>query len=208
MSAVLQSPENIVNAALARIGRSERVGSIYEGTRVADAAIVQYGQTRDDLLRGGDWPFAQCAIMLTLLKSAPQGGYIPPILWDATVNPPVPWLFEYAWPDDCLKVLSVKPVPVFVPNFDPQPFGFSIWNDKAFAPAQRVILSNVSSATCDYTGQVTDPTTMPTDFIEAFIAALAERLAPALDPKDGLQEAQFEQAESGLENVRAREQQG
>ncbi len=199
MSNVLQSPEDIVNAALTRLGLEVRVGSLYEGTREAAAALNIYGQTRDDLLRDGDWQFAERNAALTLLKSAPQlsgggYGYIPPTVW-TSANPPLPWLFEYDWPADCLKVRAVKPVVLFVPNFDPQPHSFSIANDNAYSPAKRVILSNVQSAVCVYAGQVTDPATMPTDFIEALIAALAKRLALGINANAVQVEAVDEQAE-------------
>jgi hypothetical protein len=209
MSFAITSPSDIVNLALVRIGYKKRVGSLYDGSKAASLALDIYAQTRDDLLRDGDWPFAERNGSLTLLKSAPAlpgggHGYIPPIVW-TSAYPPLPWLFEYDWPADCLKVRAVKPVSLFVPNFDPQPHLFSIANDNANSPAKRVILSNVESPICTYTGQVTDPSTWPQDFIEALAAALGRRLAPGLV---GGNTAQMEAADEQASKAEAEAQQG
>jgi hypothetical protein len=183
MTFACQSPEDVINVALMRIAYPFRVANIYEGSRAAAAALDIYVQTRDELLRQGNWGFAERNVALTLLKQSPQGGYIPPNTWNPGSNPPVPWLFEYAYPDDCLKVRAVKPTPLFVPNFDPQPFVYDVANDSYETPPVKVILCNVAAALLVYTGQITDPTTWEADFTEAMAAALARRLAPMLSPQ-------------------------
>jgi len=194
MVASLQSPADIVNAALARIGYKNRVGSLFEGSRAAKNALDIYGQTRDQLLREGDWPFARRDTTGTLIKSAPTGGYVPPTVWSNSY-PPLPWLFEYSYPSDCIKVSSVRPAPILVPNFSPKPHLFAVANDGN----QRVILSMVGDAVITYVGQVTNPTDMPVDFVEAFVAAMGRRLAPLLANLDATKlEAQDEQMETGM----------
>ncbi len=195
MVASIQSPADVVNAALAQIGYKNRVGSLFEGSRAAKNALDIYGQTRDQLLREGDWPFAQRDLVGNLIKSAPPGGYFPPIVWDNITYPPLPWLFEYSYPDDCIKVRTVKPQPILIPNFSPQPYLFAVANDNN----QRVILSMVQNAVITYVGQITSPTDMPTDFVEAFISAMARRLAPVLANMDAAKmEAQAEQVETTM----------
>ena len=194
MPASLQSPADILNATLTRIGYKDRVGSLLEGSKAAKKALDIYAQTRDELLRLGEWPFAQRDTNGSLIKAAPAGGYLPATPWSNTY-PPLPWLFEYLYPSDCIKVRAVKPAPILVPNFSPQPHLFAIANDGN----QRVILSNVANAVVTYVGQVTDPTQMPPDFIEAFCASLARRLAPVLANMDAVKmEAQDEQVETAL----------
>jgi hypothetical protein len=201
MVASLQSPADIVNVALAQIGYKNRVGSLFEGSRAAKNALDIYGQTRDQLLREGDWPFAQRDLVGALTKSAPVGGYVPPTVWDPLVNPPLPWLYQYTYPTDCIKVRAVKPQLIFVPNFSPQPYLFAVANNGD----ERVILSMVSNAIVTYVGQITDPTDMPPDFVEAFVAALGRRLAPVLATMDAVKlEAQAEQ----IETTMAERQQG
>jgi hypothetical protein len=124
MTVSVQRPEDAVNAALAHIGYTLRVNSLVDGTHAAAIALTIYGQTRDEILRDGDWGFAERSVAATLLKAAPAS-YVPGITpWDPANYPILNARFEYAYPDDCLKLRSVKPVPVFVPNFDPQPHSF------------------------------------------------------------------------------------
>ncbi len=194
MPASLNSPADILNIALAQIGYKDRIASLFEGSKAAKNALDLYAQTRDELLRLGEWPFAQRDVAGTLIKSAPVGGYLPTTPWDSTY-PPLPWLFEYGYMSDCIKVRAVKPAPILIPNFSPQPHLFAIANDDN----QRVILSNVANAVITYVGQVTNPTDMPPDFLEAFIAALGRRLAPVLTTMDEAKmAAQVEQVETAI----------
>lgn len=205
MTTSLSSPTDIVNASLVRIGYKRLIGNMRDGSEAAQMSITVYGQVRDDLLRNGDWMFAQREIALTLLKFAPAS-YIPGFSpWDPTTNPPVSWRFEYAYPDSCLKVRSLRTAPIFVPNFDPSPNSFTISNDNYYTPAQRVILSNVENAIATYTGRVIDPTTMPVDFVQALVEALGEPLAAALTSP---QIAQGEAAEARVDKSMAEMEQG
>jgi hypothetical protein len=155
------------------------------------------------MLRGFDWSFAERNVAMTLIKQAPAGGYFPPNMW-SSAYPPVPWLFEIQYPSDCLKVRAVKNVPVFVPDFDPQPYQFSVDNDNSLAEPSKVILCNVYPGLVVYTGQITDPLDWEADFIEALAASLGRRLAPVLV---GMQAAQMEaqdeqQSDTVAENTR------
>lgn len=178
MTASIQTPADLVNLALQRIGYAGRIANLYDGSKAAQDALDVYAQTRDEMLRGRDWPFASRTDALTLLKTAPAGGY--GVSGWTSAYPAIPWLFEYAYPDDALEIRLLKAVPLFVPNFDPQPNNFSIANDKAFSPPRRVVLSNIASAVAIYTARVTDPSSWPVDFVEAFAASLGKTLAPAL----------------------------
>ena len=195
MPSSLQSPADIINASLTRIGFKDRVGSLYEGSKAAKKSLDIYGQTRDQMLREGDWSFAQREVTGTLIKSAPVGGYVPPIVWNNLTYPPLPWAFEYMYMGDCIKVRAVKPQLILIPNFSPRPYLFRIANDSG----QRVILSNVENAIITYVGQVTNPTDMPPDFIEALVASVARRIAPVLSTLDATKfEAQAEQVETQI----------
>lgn len=202
MTTSVQRPEDAINAALVRIGYPRRVDQAFEGTRAARAAVLIYGQTRDQLLRDGDWGFAERNMTMALLKSAPQGGYFPPNVWTPAF-PPLPWFFEYSYPADCLKVRAVKATPVLLPNYDPQTNAFTEANDDSYAPAVKVILCNVPAAQLVYTGRITDPTVWEPSFVEALIAALADRLAAALGSERSApqNEAADEQAQSAKATV-------
>ena len=182
MPASLQSPADITNAALGRIGYRLRVGSLFDGSVAAKKALDIYGQTRDELLRQNDWGFAQGDETLQLLKTAPAGGYVPPIVW-STTYPPLPWRYEYLYPSDALKVRSLKGSPILIPVYDPVPILYEVANDNSLDPPAKVILSNLTNAVLTYTRQVTNPASWEADFTESMIAALSRRLAPGLNPE-------------------------
>jgi hypothetical protein len=194
MPASINNPADVINLSLRRIGYKLRVGNLYDGSTAAKAALDIYAQTRDEVLVENDWDFAERNITMTLLKSAPVGGYVPPTVWDPTVNPPPGWAFSYAYPSDCLKVRIVKSVPLFVLNFDPQPNPFFLANDNAYTPARKVILCNVPNANLVYTGQITDPATWNTGYTEALAAALGRRLVPQLIGLNAIQPAAADEA--------------
>lgn len=183
MSLTVSSPADVVNASLVRIGYKLNVGSLYDGSLAASKALDVYGQTRDELLRQNDWGFAERNAAMTLLKSAPTA-YVPPTTWDPTLYPPIPWRFSWTYPGDCLKVRAIKPTPIFIPDYDPQPFVYGIANDNGYTPARKVILTMIPAALLVYTGQVTDPTSWESDFIELLVDALGRRLAPSLASLD------------------------
>ena len=179
MVASVSTPTDLVNLSLVRVGYKKSIGSLYDGSEAAKIALRVYSQTRDELLRQNDFDFAERTATMTLLKQAPAGGYVPPMVW-SNIYPPQGYLFEYAYPDDCLKVRAIKPQPIFLLEFDPQPVVYTTANDATFTPPQMVILCNVQNAIMTYTAQITDLTAWDTDTIEAFAGALGRRLAPAL----------------------------
>ncbi len=208
MSAVITTYEDIVNAALARLKAPIRVGKLAEGSQPAKIALDTIGQLRDRLLRGGDWGFARRDAVLTLLKSAPAGGYIT-VSWDPVTYPPLPWRYAYGYPADCLKVRAIKPQPSFVPDFAPSPVVFETPNTYISATPDpnielKCIVCNVPSAILTYTGQVTDPSLWEVSFVEAMISGMADILAPAIDP----QAVQVEQVEEAVDEQQAAHVQG
>lgn len=182
MTVSVRTPEDAVNAALMQIGKKGTVENLMDGSDLSNAALQVYGQCRDDMLRDGNWGFASRSRALTLLKSAPAAGYVPGVTtWDPALYPQQPWLYEYAYDADVLKMRIVKPPLIFAgPNFNPTPYPFSVNNDNGYAPARKTILSNVTGAIGVFTGRITDPTVWDANFTSAFIDELGTRLAPTL----------------------------
>jgi len=183
MTTPLSTPEHICNNALDRIGyKGPAIGNMNEGTLASKVAISLYGQTREELLRQQDWGFAERNTNLRLLKTAPAGGYLRP--WDSSIDPILPWRYEYAYPDDCIKVRSIRQAPVLIPNYDPQPRTYRIAeDDRLIDPllsTSRVILTNVAYAVLVYTGEVNNPLNWEPLFTETLCAALAKRFSEAL----------------------------
>jgi hypothetical protein len=175
------TPEGVCNLALRRIAHPYPIGFIYEGSPAARVALEIYGQTRDELLRGSDWDFARQAVGLTMLKTAPAGGYGFMNPW-TNAYPPPPWVYEYAYPSGALMIRSVRPTPIVMPEYDPQPNVFVLGNDNSLSPPAKVILTNLAGAQAVYTAQVTDPTQWNVQFTEALVSALATRFQLALAP--------------------------
>lgn len=178
MPASASSPADVVNMALARMGYRRRVANLYDGSEAASKALDLYAQTRDDMLRDGEWDFCHRETVASLLKTGPDNYF--DTSWDPATMPPRPWRYEYTYPTDCLKVRQVKGQPGFVFNPSPTPTLWSVLNDNGYSPPRRVIVANVPDAVLVYAGQVTDPTQWPADFVDALAAMLAQRLKPSL----------------------------
>lgn len=169
--------EDLVNQALRRISFPTPIGYIYEGSKASRIAVDVFAQTRDNLLCAKDWDFARQGIVLTLLKVAPVGGYgLTP--W-SSIYPPVPWIYEYDYPATAMAVRSVRPTPILIPEYDPQPNVFVAANDTALG--QKVLLTNLANATAVITAQITDINQwQDSEFVEAFVDALAVQFQQAL----------------------------
>lgn len=195
MTTSVRTPEDVANLVLRRIGyKGPRIENMLEGSFASETILDVYGQTRDQLITDGEWEFAERIVPGTLLKKAPEYGYI--ITPWSNAYPDLPWLFSYAYPGDALKIRSVRATPLFIPNFDPQHNIYSLGNDNGFTPPRQVILAMVPNALITYAGRVTDPTTWNPAFNEALVAAVARRVAGKLsDPRAEVMEAQDEDRE-------------
>ena len=161
------SPEEICNIALDRIGYPQSIGDMFEGTKVARVGMRLYSQTRDDVMRAKDWPFAKRFVVASYFPS---------------LAPPPPWLYEYIWPGDCLRLRYVMPTLATssYPNNNPQAVLFEDINEQRVSPAVKAIVTNQVAATLVYTGQVVDMTTWDANFVDALVEALARRFVIAL----------------------------
>ena len=166
-------PEDLCNQALDAIGSLVFIGDLQEGSRVSQVCLRHYGPILTRLLRDQNWDFAERTVALSLLKSAPPGGYSISTPWSSTYPLP-PWLYEYSYPTDCLKIRCIKQVPNV--DLSPVPHVYQIAND-----TNKVILANISNAILVYTGLVTDTTQWNPVFIDMFIVRMAQRLAYAFE---------------------------
>ena len=193
---VLTTPELVVNAALAQIGYKRRIGSLYDGSEASTIALDIYSQARDAKLREFPWGFAERQATLTLLKTAPVGGYNLVTPW-SDAYPLQPFIYEYAYPADMIALRALRSTSAPIPNFDPRPKLWRIANDVVDDVQQTVILSNLSSAAALYTGQVTNPAFWDTSFTDALIATLGRLLSVGLSSMDATKvEAQEEAVET------------
>jgi hypothetical protein len=163
MTAAMQGPQDIINAALRHAGLKYSVGNLFDGSDAARAALDVYGQSRDALLKLQSWQFAQRQAQLSV----------------APVSAIIPWQYEYVLPADFLEVRALIPSGTTSPELNPADILFTVFNDSRATPS-RVLLTNQSPAILLYTAQVTDMTQWDVGFAEALINELASVLLPVL----------------------------
>src|SRR5262245_37560507 len=105
----MTTPIDVCNLALLAIGSQSQISSISpsDGSSEADACAVLYQEKIDALHRAAHWNCARFQAPLTLLKAqtgttANPTGSLP--------QPPIPWLYEYAYPVDCLAARFIVPL--------------------------------------------------------------------------------------------------
>ena len=104
---------DVMNQALDAIGWGTIIGDPEEGTREAQILLRAYGQCRKQLLRGAHWDFARKTAQMNLLADASgQTANVGSIV-------PVPWLYEYSYPTDCLKARFIPWNPQITPAQPP-----------------------------------------------------------------------------------------
>lgn len=214
----------IANRALGAIASRATIVDINENSTEAKQARLYYDTTRDAMLRGAHWNFARRTIALTLLKSQPGTptnltGSGP---WNPATMPPPPWLYEYAYPSDCVLMRSVilpptnyqdispplfsTPLTGPVPNPPSRPSPFVIGSDlDANGAPINVVLTNVQSALACYTARLEVEDMWDAAFQEAMAFALGSRLAMALTGNIETAKIAAQQAMSALVTARARD---
>lgn len=158
MAVSIQTPEDVVNAALTRIGFKFRIANMFDGSMAAKKSLDIYGQSRDALLRRYNWGFAnKYALGVVSGQTAPA-----------------PWSVEYNYPTDAIKILNILGAAYLADKTQPLPNQWEVLND---AVAGKTIVCNLSGATLVYTSQVTDPSKWEPQFAEALISDMAKKLS-------------------------------
>lgn len=111
------TPADIANRALDALGVRLSIGDLQEGTEQAKPLLRAYGPALRQLFRAAHWNFARKQATLTLLQDSTGATTAYQIAQGmvATVGTGtagmVPWLYEYAWPIDCVKARFVPMSP-------------------------------------------------------------------------------------------------
>jgi hypothetical protein len=193
---------DICNAALSEVGTRSTIAGLTENSNEAQNCSIHWNFARKAVLREYNWEFASRQVSAALICAAvgtpenPNG--TPPL-------PPWPWQYEYAWPNDCIRVWHQEWPPnlngpgqqiSWVGNYPPLETGFagamgpsSTAKKPPFAistdldPAGntiKVILSNLEYALLVYTYDCNDPNIWDAAFEQAFIWQLAAALCGPL----------------------------
>ncbi|MGC9196334.1 MAG: hypothetical protein ACP5IL_12905 [Syntrophobacteraceae bacterium] len=209
---------DICNRALSVIGTRSTIASMSEASAEAQACTLHFEPACRAMLRLAPWSFARASIQGALIAAAPgtpenPNGTVPiPLVPVSTVNPAgstptqiVAWQYEYAWPQDAIRLRQVKcpfeqpatqggVVPLWPGSMEAPffmgsiadltlntrvPYQITLDRD-TFGNQIKVILSNVQSALIVYTALVDDPNLWDDEFSEAFVYALGSHLVGAL----------------------------
>jgi hypothetical protein len=95
------TPADVANQALDAAGFDFTIGDLQEGTKPAQVLLRAYSQCLRQLLRSVHWNFARKRAPMTLLADA--SGNTP----NVPTNVISPWMYEYAYPTDCMKARFV-----------------------------------------------------------------------------------------------------
>jgi hypothetical protein len=186
----MTSPTDLVNIALDQIGAEATVTNISPpappGSRAAEVAARNYQTQVDATFRSAHWNCARLQATLTLLRAAqgtpenPNGTTLP--------LPPLPYLYEYAYPSDALKIRFVIPTPQNAAGSPPvmTNVGMSqpplVSTAMPFVPAIdtdvngnqiNVILTNACKAQAVYTGKIANPDLWDASLRNAVTAVLS-----------------------------------
>jgi hypothetical protein len=91
-------PADVINQALDAAGVDIVIGDPEEGTREAQVCLRAYVECVRQLQRAAHWDFTRKQGQLQLLADAT--GQTP----DVGTTVPLPWVYEYSYPTDCLKL--------------------------------------------------------------------------------------------------------
>ena len=120
------TPTAVANQALDAAGADFTLGDLEEGTRAAQVCLRAYRNCVQQLLRAAHWNFARKQAPLVLIADATgQTANVGTLV-------PVPWIYSYQYPVDCMKAR-------FIPW---NPFGNS-----GVIPANNAQLPNVPLTT-------------------------------------------------------------
>ncbi|MGA2401441.1 MAG: hypothetical protein ABSG91_07015 [Syntrophobacteraceae bacterium] len=202
---------DICNRSLSVIGTRSTIASMNEATPEAQACTIHFEAACRAMLRLAPWSFARSQCNGALIAAASG---TPENVDGSGALPLVPWSYEYAWPQDCIRlrrvlnpyvqsqagsVVPMWPGIVAAPPKIPAemdnrvPYQISLDRDSA-GNQIKVILSNIENALIVYTALVDNPNLWDDEFSEAFVFMLASHLVGALIGDKQMDKALYEKA--------------
>lgn len=227
----MTTPTQICNQALLSLGGKATIADLAtEQSNEARYCRVFYDDTRRATLRAAYWNFARESNYLTLLKALPGTPENPT---EGSTNwtpdyPPVPWLYEYAYPSNALAMRYITPQWLggggITPAIFPEGYGqgynyfsapsqnpalsgvpFIVASDMVEGQRQTVVLTNLTQAVGVWTVDVELPALWDASFQEAMVAGLAAQIAIPLTGKQELAKEMAKRAIIVLQQAQARD---
>lgn len=191
----MTAPVDVINIALAEIGTQSSISSFNDPGSEGQTARLFYNPKLEALSRAAHWNCLRNQGALTQLKAVVIDG-------EASDDPPPrPWLYEYAYPEDCLKARYILPywntldegVPFTtaqaqVPSlWQGPPVKYQVALDTVSGTRRRVILTDMPQAILVYTQRnLTNPDLWDPHFLAAATGTLGIYFINALNRSRGL----------------------
>lgn len=192
---------DISNRALSALGTRSTISSLSEGSNEANKASLWIDTCRKQVLRMAPWNSTRNFNVMALVCAAPGTPENPtagPTQWQKG-QPPPPWVYEYAYPSDCLRPVYIVPqfntgfgagIPITtaITGGSPQywqgpPVKFAVGLDQLIngKPAvggadTKVIWTNQEFAVLAYIKDLQNPDIMDDQLQQAWISYLAAKL--------------------------------
>lgn len=210
---------SIANRALLSVGARAQISSLNpsDGSVEADAISILWTPTFEALARAAQWNCLTRQVTLSLLAAAqgtPENSE-----GDSLPIPPTPYLYQYAYPSNCLDVRYVVPslpsneggtVPAttinnaagaWIPSQGQIPYVVSTVSTVNGSPV-NVILTNQDQAQVVYTLNQPNPAGWDSLFQSAMVASLGAYLVPALTLDLSLMQLSISTAEKAIMQAR------
>jgi hypothetical protein len=156
------SQVGVYNLALSNIVAENFVQSLEEDSVERITCDANFQPSLDEVLGDHDWGFASKYELLAVIKSSTD-----------TVPPPLPWIFEYEYPANCVHVREIAKD---ADNEDEVPFSIGL-NDENTG---RVIYSDKAQARARFTRSITNTEILSPKAIIALGWKLATRIVTPL----------------------------
>lgn len=214
----MTSPVDICNQALLEAGIQTTITSLSDGTPEAVSCNILYLPKVQMTSRAASWDFMRKTLALTLLRVAPQVQSTTTPAY--STPPPQPFLYEYAYPSDCLKLRFMIPY-ITPPSTSPPlttggnaaafgispnpsiPFVIGLDYDAQNNPI-KVIMTDLPLAQMVYTADLSQvPDLWDSLFSNAVTAVLATYLITALARNKSQMDGQIAIAKGALDAARA-----
>lgn len=175
----MSSEIDIYNMALSHVGTTVTVQDKLERSVERITCSRFYETARDALLsyKSCDWRFAETSVILAELGS-----------------PPTNWLYQYAFPNDCIRPMYIV-IPGLQAPRDDQRIVFQV----SGGASSRVILTNQPEAELRYIQRITEAERFPAPFVEAMSLRLAALIAMPLVKDKSLRDELFGLSEQAIQ---------
>lgn len=160
----------ICNMAISLTGQGKPISDILGKEPAAVACNLHYVASLFELLGEFYWNWATKTAPLTLVTQTQPD--------PAGLQVTIPWVYQYAYPGDCLNFIGV------LSGF-PKDTLFTIVEHRiVYQDQQQTIFCNMPNALGEYVVMALDPTRYPAAFVKALYYLLAAKISPSLTQKE------------------------